>query len=271
MSNVFEHLEDRWFVPDAQIVFPVVFLSDIGPLHGASAQYKICYDIIKENCNYVVMPSCITDFSSLVMNKLRDFLHYIETNIRKARTDRWSEVEFYRQVWSCLKSVNTFGRHLGDLLDYWSSKKELFWSFVSIDPALVKKRMVSLITEKLGIYESICEDHEIEFTLEESSHSDTYFVLMRNARNRGTIGHQANEADLMILADCIVYCTERLLQGMLYLVTNDNELHDTTLAIVNRPELVITNAKGRLAGLEPLKPIRLISDFSNKQKYPNLG
>jgi len=198
------------------------------------------------------------------MSKLREFLNSIETYIRKARTERWSENEFYRRVWNYLRTVNTFGKNLGDLLTYWDRKQGLFWSYVSIDPALVKKKMVSLVTDKLGIYESICEDHKIEFTLEETNHSDAYFILIRNARESKAISHSANDADLMILADCIVYCTERLPQGMLYLVTNDNALHDTTLAIVNQPQMVIPDVSGRLTGLEPLKPIRIINDFSNR-------
>lgn len=193
------------------------------------------------------------------------FLSYVEKHIRKAREEKWSENEFYSRVWNYLRTVDAFGKNLGDLLTYWDNKKELFWSYVSIDPALVKKRMVSLVTDKLGIYESICEDHEIEFTSEETVHSDGFFVLIRNARDSKAISHSANNADLMILADCVVYTAERLPQGILYLVTNDNALYDTTLAIVNQPKLIFPDIIGRLSGLEPLRPIRIINDFSGWQ------
>jgi len=70
----------------------------------------------------------------------------------------------------------------------------------------------------------------------------------------------------MILADCLVYTTERLQQGILYLVTNDNGLHDTTLAIVRNPQIVVPQAVtgSRLSGLEPVRPLRLVTDYRNR-------
>jgi hypothetical protein len=199
------------------------------------------------------------------MDKLRDFLGYIESYIRKAKDENWSEDEFYRRVWGHLRSVTTFGKNLGDLLTYWETKKSLFWSYVSIDPALVKKKMMSLVNDKLGIYTSLCEEHEIEFTSEETIHSEGFFVLIKNARNTKAISHYANDADLMILADCVVYSTERLQQGILYLVTNDIGLYDTTLAIVDQPKLIFPDITGKLTGLEPLRPRRLVDDYRNRQ------
>jgi hypothetical protein len=267
LSNVFEHIEDKWFVPDAQVIFPVVFLSDVEPLTGISVMYKDCFKIVSESCNYLVLPSNVTDFSGLVLNKLREFLGQIESIIRKARDEKWSEQVFYSRTQGQLRSINNFGRALGDLLAYWSAKKGLFWSYVSIDPALVRKKMMSLIIDKLGIYTSICEDHEVDYTLQETAHSDSYFVLIRDAQRAKKINSSANDADLMILADCLVYTTERLPQGLLYLVTNDNELFGATASVVNNPNSIIsTIATGtRLAGLEPLRPKKLVDDFRSKR------
>lgn len=248
------------------MVFPIVFLSDVGSLTGVSALYKNCFDIIKDSCNYVFLPSNITDFSGLVMDKLRKFLGYLEAHIRKARAENWSEDEFYRRVWGYLRAVDSFGKNLGDLLTYWDSKKSLFWSYVSIDPALVKKRIMSLVNDKLGIYQGLCEEHEVKFASEETTLSEGFFVLIRDARNSKAISHFANDADLWILADCIVYSSKRLQQGIIYLVTNDNGLYDTTLAVVDQPKLIFPEmTSGKLTGLEPLRPKRLIDDFRNRQ------
>ena len=239
----------------------------MGPLTGVAAVYKNCFDIVKDSCNYVFLPSNITDFSNgLIMDKLRRFLGYIESHIRKAKTENWSQDEFYRQVFSYLRAVNSFGRSLGDLLTYWHSKKSLFWSYVSIDEALVKRKIMSIVNEKLGIYQSLCEEHETEFSEEEIMLSDGFFILIRNARNAKAIPHFAHDADLMILADCIVFSSKRLQQGIVYLVTNDKGLYDTTLAIVNHPKLVIPEiTSGKLTGLEPLKPNKLVDDFRKRQ------
>lgn len=208
----------------------------------------------------------MTDFNGLIIKKLREFLSHIESHIRRAKADRWTEAEFYRRTADYLRAVNTFGKNLGDLMTYWDKKKSIFWSYVSIDAALVKKRMESLVVDKLGIYESICDEHKIEFTPDETAISDSYFITIRNARNAGTITPFANDADLMILADCLVYAEERLQQGILYLVTNDNGLHDTTLVIIRNPQIIDpTVATGsRVSGLEPLRPLRLITDYRNR-------
>lgn len=266
LSNIFDHIEDRWFVPDAQVVFPFVFLSDVGPLTGVNALYKKCFDIIRDSCNYVFLPSNISDFSNgLIMDKLRKFLGYIEYHIRKARSESWSEDAFYRRVRSYLRAIDSFGKSLGDLLIYWDSKKRLFWSYVSIDEALVKKKMVSIINERLGVYYSLCEEHEVSFSSEETQLSDGFFIMIRDARDSETIPHFANNADLMILADCVVYSLKRLHQGIVYLVTNDNGLHDTTLALVEQPNLIFPEmTSGKLTGLEPLRPNRLVADFGNR-------
>jgi hypothetical protein len=234
-------------------------------LAGVSVLYKNCFDIVKESCNYILLPSNLTDFGGLIMKKLREFLGYIESNIRRARDQEWSEDEFYRRTRGHLRSINTFGKNLGDLLIYWENKKNLFWTYVSIDPALVPKKMMSLVIAKLGIFAGICEDHEITFTEEEIGHSDGFFVLIKAAQNAKAIEHSANNADLMILADCIVYSTERLPEGIVYLVTNDNELYGTTSAIVEQPKLIFPDITGKFTGLEPLKPRRLVDDFRNRQ------
>jgi hypothetical protein len=239
----------------------------VGSLTGVATLYKNCFDIIRDSCNYIFLPSNISDFSNgLIMDKLRKFLRYIEAHIRKAKSENWSQDEFYKRVWGHLKAVNDFGRSLGDLLTYWNSKKSLFWSYVSIDEALVKKKIMSIVNERLGIYQSLCEEHEVRFSSEETTLSDGFFVLIRNARDSKTIPHFANNADLMILADCIVYSSKRLQQGIIYLVTNDNGLYDTTLELVNQPKLIFPEmTSGKLTGLEPLKPNRLVDDFRRRQ------
>lgn len=265
MSNVFERLDEKWFVPDAQIVFPSVFLSDVENLVGISVLYKKCFDIIKESSNYILLPSNITDFTGIILNKLRNFLSYIESHIRKARNEKWTEAQFYRRTKGYLRSINTFGSNLGDLLTYWENNKELFWSYVLRDYALVKKKMMSLVIDKLGLFASICEDHEIKFTATETDYSDKLFVSIRNAQNTSAITSTANDADLMILSDCIVYVGERLAQGIVYLVTNDKGLHDITLEIIEKPKLILPDVGDtRLVGLEPLYPKRLVDDYNSK-------
>lgn len=267
MTNVFDRLEDKVFVPDAQIIFPTVFLADIEKIRGPSKDYKKCFEIISKSCNYLILPSNVTDFSGLILNKLRDFLRHIEEHIRRARNQNWDERRFYGRTRRFLISVNTFGPNLGDLLFYWESKKQLFWSFVLMDPALVKKKMMELVLDKLQIFEVIRDGHEITFTEAETKISDGLFVNIREVQKKDEIESFANDADLMILADCIVYVDQRLVQGIMYLVTNDKGLHGTTKAIIERPELIFPEMEEgkRMFGLEPLTPHKVISEYNKKK------
>lgn len=238
------------------------------PLTGISILYKDCFDIIKGSSHYFFLPSNIFDFSNgLIIDKLRRFLGYITTHIRKAKTENWSQDEFYRKTGSCLRAIDNFGKSLGDLLVYWESKKSQFWSYVSMDEEFVKKRIMSIVNDRLGIYQGLCEEHEVKFSGDETNVSEGLYTLIRNARDNKTIAHFANNADLMILAECIVYCSNRLQQGIVYLVTNDDGLHNTTLVVVNQPKIVYPQTtSGRLVGLEPLRPRRLVNDFRNRKR-----
>ena len=40
-----------------------------------------------------------------------------------------TEDEFYRRTTGRLRRINTFERHLGDLMNYWESNKKLFFFF----------------------------------------------------------------------------------------------------------------------------------------------
>jgi len=229
--------------------------------------YRTCLQIVTKSCNYVILPSSILDFNNLIM-KLRDFLYTIESEIRRTREKNLDENEFYRRTTSRLRSINAFEKHLGDLLTFWEAHKGLFWSFVSMDMALVRKRMMSIVHEKAGIFSGICDNHNIEFTPDETSQSDLIFIKIRDAQRKQLIVHSANDSDLMILADCIIYVNKRLTQGILYLITDDNELFGASQSVVLKPSLIIdgANPEERLVGFEPVRPKKFIDDFKKIAK-----
>lgn len=265
MINVFEHLDHRYFVPDAHIMFPSVFLSDIEGLTGNSSTYRTCFEIIRDSCTYIILPSGITDFFNLIQNKLRMFLSNIESQIRRARDKGWTENQFYRETRRYLRSLTTFEDYIGDLLLYWENKKETFWSFVERDHSFFRRKILDLVLEKVVLFQDIYEDHEIDFTELEQKYSDQLFIKIKEVQATDAIDSFANDADLMILADCIVYVTERLVQGLVYLVTNDGGLQGTTTAIIEEPKLIFPDLEDeRMVGLEALSPHRLVADYNNQ-------
>ena len=230
--------------------------------------YKDCFELLKRQYEYVILPSNQTDFSNLILEKLHKFLKNIESEIGKARDKKITKDQFYAITRSRLKNINTFGTHFGDLMLLWSANKELFWSFVSLDFSLARKKMTQIVLAKMAEFFRICEGHTVEFSGDEQKLSDGLYFLIKQSRNKGDIQHSANDEDLLILADCFIYKNKRFLQGFMYLITNDKELHGTTSEIILHPNLVFEDFSptDRFIGFEPMRPKKFINDFGTKPK-----
>jgi hypothetical protein len=227
-----------------------------------------CFDLLKKQYNYLILPSGKTDFSNLILEKLQKFLAAIDSEIGKAKTKQVTKDEFIAKTRSRLRAINTFGRRFGDLMLFWETKKEYFWSLVAKDRSLVRKEMIQLTTNKMGVFFKICAEHEVEFSSDEENLSNELFVLIKDSRTKGALRHSAQDPDLLILADCFIYKSKRFLQGVMYLITDDKELHGTTTEIIEHPNLIFPDFKPteKYVGFEPLKPEKFNSNFKTKPK-----
>jgi hypothetical protein len=244
-------------------MFPSVFLVDVENLEGSCSLYKECFELVRQKYTYVILPASQSDFSNLILEKLQKFLNIIDSEIRNARVKSLTKSEFFVRTRSRLRSVDKFARHLGDLMLLWETKKEFFWSLVPMDYTLARMKMTQLVTEKMGEFFRICEGHLIGFSAEEKGLSEALYLLIKDHRKKGTIRHSANDEDLLILADCFIYKNKRFLQGLMYLITDDGELHGTTGEIVQQPNILFNDFKPteRFIGFEPILPRKFIVDF----------
>jgi len=256
------------FVPDSQVIFPPVFLTNIEGLPHPSCIYKDCFDLLKKQYTYLILPSGKTDFSNLILEKLQKFLAIIDSEIGNARTKQATKDEFIAKTRSRLRAVNTFGRHFGDLVLFWETSKEYFWSLVAKDHSLVRKEMIQLATNKMSVFFRICEGHEVEFSIDEENLSNGLYVLIKGARTKGTLRHFAHDPDLLILADCFIYKNKRFLEGLMYLITDDGELYGTASEIIQHPNMVFEdfNTTDRFIGFEPIRPRKFVDDFKTSPK-----
>jgi len=256
------------FVPDSQVIFTHVFLADIEGLPHHTCMYKDCFDLLRKQYNYLILPSGVADFSNLIIEKLQKFLAAIDSEIANAKVKQVTKNEFIAKTRSRLNAINTFGRHFGDLMLLWETKKEYFWSLVAKDRSLTRREMIDLTTVKTKVFYRICSEHEVEFSGYEKALSEKLFLLIKDSRKKGAIKHSANDPDLLILADCFIYKGERLDQGVMYLITDDREFYGTTIEIIEHPNLVFPEFKvtEKYIGFEPLKPEIFISNFKTKLK-----
>ncbi|NWG10279.1 hypothetical protein HXY33_00775 [Candidatus Bathyarchaeota archaeon] len=126
---------------------------------------------------------------------------------------------------------------------FWEINKELFWSFISLDATLTRTRMTQLTLDQMGEFSKICENHTIDFSEDEQKLSEGLYVLIKESRDKGAIKHSANDEDLLILADCFIFKNKRFLQGFMYLITDDGELHGTATEVIEHPILVFPDFK----------------------------
>ncbi len=176
--------------------------------------------------------------------------------------------EFYAKTRSRLRSVHTFARHLGDLMLLWETRKEFFWSLVPMNHTLARKKMTQLADEKVGEFFKICEGHLIDFSVEEQQLSEGLYILIKGCREERTIQHSANDEDLLILAGCFIFKNKQFLQGFMYLITDDAELHGTTSELIQHPNAIFpeNTSTERFQGFEPMWPKKFIADYKTKKK-----
>jgi len=118
--------------------------------------------------------------------------------------------------------------------------------------------------EKMAEFSKICRGHEEQFSEEEASLSQGLYLVIKEARDKKLVTSFANDADLLILADCFVYKNMRFFEGFMYLVTGDDGLHRIAEEIVKKPKTIFPDDftdTDRYVGFEPLKPDLFLTRF----------
>ena len=243
------------YAPDSQLIFPCIFLRGVDRLPRLSKRFKKCFELMKQYCDYRILQAVQVDFEGIIMNNFRIFLGDIESEIRKAQRNRSSKQAFYRGVDDLLRA-----KGYGDLIYYWEAMREKFWSYISLNPKIVNKKMIYLAIEMIEKFYEINEELIIKNIPREQKKSDQYYTTLDEAQKSGELKSSANSSDLMILADSIMYVEERLEHGLLYLVTGDRELFKAASEIVEKPYLIYPDIESGalITGFRPLEPERFI-------------
>ena len=129
------------YVPDSQLIFPCIFLREVERLPRHTRLFNRCFELMRQHCEFKILPSIKSDLSSKILTGFREFLRDIRSEISRARNSGISERDFYRKVKGILKSKSD---SYGDLIYYWDAEKEQFWKYVSMDPNIVNKEMIDL-------------------------------------------------------------------------------------------------------------------------------
>jgi len=249
------------YVPDTQLIFPSIFLTNFDNLERRCLEYHKCYNFLDRNCDVKFLPALMDDVSNLLINSFRIFLMIIQQELLNSKRKKLKKGNFYK---------NVEGRFLyedpGDFIHYWKEKKELFWSYQTLMYEIIKKRIIRHTFDATINFHSMSDGKNISYTETESKASDFIFSKLNQLQENKLLDSSANSSDLMILANCLVYLTTRLTHGILYLVTADNELHKATSEIIAKPHLLYPeyNEGQRIAGFRPLKPVDILKEIEKE-------
>lgn len=248
------------YVPDTQILFPHVFLSDIQKLPRNDIMYRDCVNcILANNIRLAILPSNHYEFRNLIVEKFRMFLMDIGFVASKHK-DKTPQ-EFVKAVTSLVQAKVANNDYPSDFLTYWYSKKSYFLRWLSMDNTMIRKQQYDLIFEVLEKFNSVIDHAEINISrwekteLENEAHETS--KTLKDLRDQSLIPIGAHEQDLEIISDCIVYRNHYLETGIIYLVTNDNDCFSTVKMII-----CFRDDKGHTLcapGIDCIKPSDLVS------------
>jgi hypothetical protein len=261
------------YVPDAQIIYPEVFLSDVAVLPPPNNTYRDCITALRRNFVVKFLPENDADFNRLILRKFMAFLDDIKNEALSAKNKRLSADQFRNNVNNLFRIRKLYDdRDCGDLLLYWDSHSEDFVTWLKWDRIAIENRILELVREMLERYKSYTEPLKHKWTEPDKEMILLIFNLLKSERTKGLLTNGAHDEDLRLLAGCLFYaCGNKekglsgyLPEGVLYLVTNDDDFYNCGKQVKSLESLGAGNGK-RITGFDVVKP----KAFLDKLKQHN--
>lgn len=248
------------YVPDTQILFPHVFLSNVSTLPKNDTLYRECVDCILQNkMRLAILPSNHYEFRNLIFKKFELFLIDIG---KIAFKNKGKDVKiFLRLAKSHIWARITNNEYPSDFLTYWNGNANSFSQWLNLDERTIYKRQWDVMFELLEKFTAIVDRAEINIKKwdkpELESEAGDICKTLKGLREQSVIPHDAHVQDLEIIADCIVYRNHLLAAGLIYLITNDGNCFKTVKALI-----CFKNGKGNTVyapGFDCITPQTLLS------------
>ena len=236
------------YVPDTQILYPLVFLQDVLTLSFPNSLYKECIDALREYCILKILPENNYEFNRLILRKFQRFLDDVKSEALVAKRKRSSIKSFEKKVGSLITS-----KDYGDFYIYWKEHKSRFNKWLEIDKLAIEDEVNSTVAEMLVRYRKCTEGMRHKWALKDEEVRSTLFEVLKKEREKGILSSKVHDEDLRLLVGCLLYVERYLPEGVLYLVTNDRNFYDCAKKVPTLKNLV-GGPKRRLVGFDVIKP-----------------
>jgi hypothetical protein len=260
------------YVPDANIIYPHIFLSEISTLPQPSGTYRECLNALRKDCIIKILPESDYDFNRLVLRKFMDFLDDIKKNVLTAKDKSLSSQQFINNYSSLLRQRKIYDDNdCGDLKLYWEYHKLDFAKWLNYDRVTIETVIYGLAANKLQEYRDFVKPFQHSWTTDDSETIDRIYTVLKSEKKKGTINSNAHDEDLKLLAGCLYYVIGNkakgfsgyLPVGVLYLVTDDGQFFICAQQVKTLEALGIPKGT-RLTGFDVIKP----RDFLTQYRKP---
>lgn len=257
------------YIPDTQILYPLVFLNDVVTLSCPNSCYKECIDALRKDFVLKILPENDYEFYRLILRKFSRFLDDVKKQVFVAKSKGLNPESFQKNITSLIN----FGDY-GDFNVYWDQHRSKFVKWLQTDDLAIGNEVNSIIAETLLKYKEYTEPFKHNWTEKDKETVSTIYEALKLERKNGVLVTRAHDEDLNLLAGCLLYaCGYRqenvwgyLPEGILYLITNDKDLYDCGKK-VKTLESLCGGAGKKLTGFDVIKP----EDFLRQLKKYNLG
>ena len=250
------------YVPDANVIYPHIFLSEIPTLPPPSCTYRECLDALRRDCIIKILPESDYDFNRLVLRKFMDFLDDIKKNVLNAKIKGLNTQQFIDSYNSLLRQRKIYEENdCGDLKLYWEHHKFDFAKWLSYDRVTIETIIYGLVADKLQEYRDFVKQFQHSWTADDEETVNRIYEILKSERKKGNINTKTHDEDLKLLAGCLYYVLGNTAKGfsgylpvgVLYLVTDDGQFYICGQQVKTLEALGITKGT-RLTGFDVVKP-----------------
>lgn len=244
------------YVPDTQILYPLIFLHDVPTLSSPNDMYKECIDALRKSFVLKILPENEVEFHRLIFRKFQFFLADIKSEALRSRSKGLNIATFEKKVNSLI-----WQKSYGDFCKYWKEHKNKFGEWLDFDKSKIEDEIHKIVVKMLVRYIECTEENKHEWTAKDEEVVSLLYEVLKKERDKGNLSSKAHDEDLKMLAGCLRYVQKYLPEGVCYLVTNDTTLYNCANKVPTLKCLTGSSTK-RLVGFKVIKP----KDFLKKLK-----
>ena len=205
------------YVPDANVIYPHVFLSEIPNLPELSRTYRECLNTLRKGFVLKILPESDFDFHRLILRKFMSFLSDIKTNVQRAKTKGQTSQQFVENYGRLLRQRKLFEdeKDCGDLRLYWDFHKLDFAKWMEHDNITIDNIINGLVADKIIEYRDFVQSYKHSWAIGDLEPINNIYDLLKSEKKKGSINPKAHEEDFKFYRSLFILCLWKPCQALL--------------------------------------------------------